>query len=301
MNERHRRLVGRIEQLLREGIEVGPDLLGYIDATFSNPTVRDLERIVADESDPEREGLLELIFFPDEPMQQKLEELLPEEGGLGPDDVDALSDELSARCIQTALVFSDRQGRLSVDFPPALVTTFLQRLNLTRRVEPRVAMAISTFVAPVDRIAVRVKLRNSRKPMGNGKVRFLCDFLAKLGGDDQLLACLDFTLSFLEDIQDGADVYAALMNRRRISWQLLQKSARFEEKLKQDNIETLMLRGERAPHISKEELLKTIAFIERISLAVFDRLDPLDSGLLKSADLEFPSDADPSEIIRRML
>lgn len=301
MNERHRRLVGRIEKLLRAGIEVGPDLLGYIDATFSNPSVRDLEGIVADESDPEREGLLELIFFPDEPMQQKLEELLPEEGGLEQGDVDAVAAELSARRIQTALFFSDRRDRLAVDFPPGLVTTFLQRLNLTRRIEPRLATAISTLAAPTDRIAVRVKLRNNRKPMGDGKVRFLCDFLDKLGGDDRLLACLDFTLSFLEDIEDGADVYAALMNRRRIGWQLLQKSAQFEEKLKHDNIETLMLRGERAPHVSKEELLKTIAFIERISLAIYNRLDPLDVGLLESADFAFQPDADLSEIIRRIL
>jgi hypothetical protein len=301
MNERHRRLVVKIEQLLRAGIEVGPDLLGYIDATFSNPSVKDLEGIVADESDPEREGLLELIFFPDEPMQQKLEELLSEEGGLEQGGVDAVAAELSARRIQTALVFSGRPGRLAVDFSPGLVTTFLQRLNLTRRIEPRLAIAISTLVAPVDRIAVRVKLRNTRKPMGDGKIRFLCDLLAKLGRDDQLLACLDFTLSFLEDIEDGADVYAALMNRRRISWLLLRKSAQFEEKLKQDNIETLMLRGERAPHVSKEELLKTIALTERISLAVFDRIDPLDCGLRESADYVFGSDADLSEIIRRML
>ena len=301
MNERHRRLVGKIEELLRAGIEVGPDLLGYIDATFSNPSVNDLEGIVADESDPEREGLLELIFFPDEPMQQKLEELLPEAGGLGQGDVDAVAAELAARRIQTVLVFSDRRGRLAVDFSPALVTTFLQRLNLTRRIEPRLAMAISTHVAPVDRIAVRVKLRNTRKHMGDGKVRFLSDFLAKLSGDDQLLACLEFTLNFLEDIEDDADVYAALMNRRRIGWQLLQKSAQFEEKLKQDNIETLMLRGERAPHVSKAELLKTIAFIERISLAIFGRLDPLDFDLLESADFAFRSDADLGEIIRRMI
>ena len=301
MNERHRRLVGKIEQLLRAGIEVGPDLLGYIDATFSNPSVKDLEGIVADESDPEREGLLELIFFPDEPMQQKLEELLPEEGGLEQSDVDTVAAELSARRIQTALVFSGRRGRLAVDFSPALVTTFLQRLNLTRRIEPRLAIAISTLVAPVDRIAVRVTLRNTRKPIGDGKIRFLCDFLANLGRDDQLLACLDFTLGFLEDIEDGADVYAALMNRRRISWLLLRKSAQFEEKLKQDNIETLMLRGERAPHVSKEELLKTIALIEHISLAVFGRLDRLDLGARESADFDFGSEADLSEIIRRML
>jgi hypothetical protein len=301
MNERHRRLVGKIEKLLRAGIEVGPDLLGYIDATFSNPSVKDLEGIVADESDPEREGLLELIFFPDEPMQQKLEELLPEAGGLGQNDVDAVAAELYTRRIHSALVFSDRRDRLAVDFPPGLVTTFLQRLNLTRRIEPRLAIAISTLVAPVDRIAVRVKLRNTRKQMGDGKVRFLCDFLAKLGRDDQLLACLDFMLNFLEDIEDGADVYAALMNRRRIGWQLLQKSAQFEEKLKKDNIETLLLRGERAPHVSKEELLKTIAFIERISLAVFGRLDPLDFDLLESADFAFRSHADLGEIIRRMI
>jgi hypothetical protein len=108
-------------------------------------------------------------------------------------------------------------------------------------------------------------------------------------------------LNFLEDTEDGADVYAAFMNRRRIGWQLLQKSAQFEEKLKKDNIETLMLRGERAPHVSKAELLKTIALIERISLAVFGRLDPLDLGVRESADVAFGSEADLSEIIRLML
>jgi hypothetical protein len=234
-------------------------------------------------------------------MQQKLEELLPEEGGLEQSDVADLAAELSARHIQTTLVFSDRRDRLVVDLPPGLVTTFLQRLNLTRRIEPRLSRAISTLAAPADRIAIRVKLRNNRKPMGDGKVRFLCDFLDKLGGDDRLLVCLEFTVSFLEDIEDGVDVYAALMNRRRIGWQLLQKSAQFEEKLKHDNIETLMLRGERAPHVSREELLNTIALIERISLGVFGRIDPLDVGFLESADFAFQSDADLSEIIRRML
>jgi len=301
MNERHRRLVGKIEELLRAGIEVGPDLLGYIDATFSNPSLKELEGIVTDESDPEREGLLELIFFPDEPMQQKIEELLPEAGGLGQGDVDAIAAELSARPIHTVLDFADWRDRLAVDFPPALVTTFLQRLNLTRRIEPRLARAISTHVEPVDRIAVRVKLRNTRKHMGDGKVLFLCDFLSKLGGNDQLLACLEFTLNFLEDIEDDADVYTVLMDRRRIGWQLLQKSAQFEEKLKKDNIETLMLRGERVPHVSKEELLKSIALIERISLAIFGRLDPLGSDLLESADFAFRSDAEVGEFIRRVL
>ncbi|MFZ1201198.1 MAG: hypothetical protein WAO07_13615, partial [Desulfobacterales bacterium] len=78
MNERHRRLAERIAQLLGAGIEAGPDLRAYIDATYAHPSPTDLKRILGDESDPDREGLLELIFFPDEPLQQNLEDLLPE-------------------------------------------------------------------------------------------------------------------------------------------------------------------------------------------------------------------------------
>ncbi|MFZ0611191.1 MAG: hypothetical protein WAM73_03040 [Desulfobacterales bacterium] len=299
MNERQRRLAERIAQLLGAGIEAGPDLRAYIDATYSHPSARDLERILADESEPDREGLLELIFFPDEPLQQNIEELLPEEGGLEQADIEALAADLTARRLRCMLIFPD--GHLAIDFQPDAVNTFLQRLNLTRPIQPHLARAIATRVAPAGRLAARVKLRNSRNTMGAVKERFLSDFFAALGQDDQLLTGLDFALDFLEDIEEVSDIYTALMSRRRTGRMLLYKAAQFEQKLRHDNIETLMLRGERAPHVARDELLQTIVLIERISRAVFGRLDPLDIDSPQNIDVAFQPDGDVSDIIRRMM
>lgn len=299
MNERERRLAARIAQLLGAGIDAGPDLCGYIAATYSHPSPSELERILGDDSDPEREGLLELIFFPDEPFQQNLEDLLPEDGGLEQADVETIAADLIARRLRCTLIFSG--GRLAIDFAPDSVHTFLERLNLTRPIQPLLAAAISTRVAPAGRVAARVKLRNSRNTGGAVKEGFLSDLFAGLGLDDQFLTCLDFALDFLEDIQEGDDIYTMLMDRRRTGRLLLRKAAQFEQKLKQDNIETLMLRGERAPHVSRDELLQAIILIERISLAVFGRLDPLGIDVPQNVDVAFQSGGDVADIIRRLM
>ncbi|MFZ0132885.1 MAG: hypothetical protein WAK95_10110 [Desulfobacterales bacterium] len=299
MNERERRLAERIAQLLGAGIETGPDLREYIDATYSQPSPADLERILADESDPDREGLLELIFFPDEPLQQNLEDLLPEEGGLEQADVESIAADLTARHLRCTLIFSD--GRLAIDFTPDSVRTFLERLNLTCPIPPHLAMAIATRVVPAGRVAARVKLRNSRNTGGAVKEGFLSDFFAGLGRDNQFLTCLDFVLDFLEDIDEGDDIYTALMDRRRTGRMLLHKAAQFEQKLRHDNIETLMLRGERAPHVSRDALWQSIFLIERISLAVFGRLDPLDTDIPQNVDVAFQSNGDVADMIRRLM
>ncbi|MFZ0725701.1 MAG: hypothetical protein WAM61_07930 [Desulfobacterales bacterium] len=299
MNERQRRLAERIAQLLGAGIEAGPDLRAYIDATYAHPSPTDLKRILGDESDPDREGLLELIFFPDERLQQNIEELLPEEGGLELADVEALAADLTARRLRCALVFPD--GRLAIDFQPHAVDAFLPRHNLTCPSPPGMARAIATRVAPAERLAARVKLRNSRNAKGAVKEHFLSDFLAALGHDEQFLTCLDYVLDFLEDIPEGRDIYAALMRRRSTGRMLLDKAAQFEQKLAHDNIETLMLRGERTPHVSRDELLQSIVLIERISRAVFGRIEPLETDVPQNVDMAFQPDGDVTDIIRRLM
>jgi hypothetical protein len=294
-------MVKHIVHVLREGIAVTPQLCDYIDATFSSPSLSELERLLGNASDPDRESLLELLFFPDESTQQRLEPLLPPESGLTQADVDVIAAEIAGRRILAAIVLPDSRGRLALEFPPGQVEPFLRRLNLTHRIGSRLAEATAALESPAEKIAVRVKLRNSRKPMGDGKIVFLCDLLSALAGDPLLLDCLDFSLGVLQDAADDADLYAVLMQRRRSVWHQLQQAERFEEKLKRDNIETLMLRGERVPVAARDELGRTIAVIEHIGLAVFGRLDQLGCDHLQNDDIAFGPNVDPEEIFRRLL
>lgn len=56
-------LAKKIEKILINGLNLSNDVLHYIDSTFSNPSVKELEALINDASDCEKDSLLELIFF----------------------------------------------------------------------------------------------------------------------------------------------------------------------------------------------------------------------------------------------
>ncbi len=56
---------------------------------------------------------------------------------------------------------------------------------------------------------------------------------------------------------------------------MLQQAERFEKQLAKDNIETLILKGVRTPHIDQADTRHKIARIDAVCLAVFGITDPL--------------------------
>jgi hypothetical protein len=74
----NKQLAEKIIDILRSGLTLNPDTLHYIDSTFSNPSIGELEELLQDESSCEADSLIELLFFPDEPVQIQLEEMLAE-------------------------------------------------------------------------------------------------------------------------------------------------------------------------------------------------------------------------------
>ena len=67
-------IADEIKKILSKCIDQSDDVVHYIDSTFSNPTVKDLEAILADDANCEKDSLMELLFFPDESLQIQLEE-----------------------------------------------------------------------------------------------------------------------------------------------------------------------------------------------------------------------------------
>ena len=66
-------LADEILKILQKGLTLSGDVVHYIDSTFSHPTIEELEDILADDSNCEKDSLVELLFFPDESMQVELE------------------------------------------------------------------------------------------------------------------------------------------------------------------------------------------------------------------------------------
>lgn len=69
-------LVNKIEEIFQNGITLSIDVLHYIDSTFSNPSIKELEKITRDDTNCEKDTLVALIFSPDISIQTQLEDLL---------------------------------------------------------------------------------------------------------------------------------------------------------------------------------------------------------------------------------
>ena len=107
----------KIEEVFLKGFNLDSKVLHYIDSTFSNPSKAEIGKILTGEPDFEKETLLKLIFSPDESMQFFLEEFL-EEADFTKEDVEKITGYLSAREIQSKIIFPDERGTIKVTDTP---------------------------------------------------------------------------------------------------------------------------------------------------------------------------------------
>ena len=205
----YRQLAEKIEEIFQKGLTVGDNVRHYIDSTFANPSLAELETIMADEDDPEVEPLLELIFFPDEAIQVQLETLL-EEGDFQAGDAEKMVCRFLPRPLKARLIFPKEEGELIFPVPEWAAEGFIFRLNITKESDTRLKEAIQDHVDERFRILFKVRLRNFRFEQSEKKVLFLKNFFQRIGADtDELPGLVTFILGFLEEINPDADIFKA--------------------------------------------------------------------------------------------
>ncbi len=275
--------------------------MDYIDSTFLNPSAKELEKILSDESNCEKDSLVELIFFPDESIQIFFEDFLESEDFQKEDEVTVIK-YLILQNIKAILYFPDNRGALKLAVPRSVVDPFISRLNISRKLDKRLTETVDTVLGKKFKDRTKVKLRNSRFVHTENRICFLCRFFKKMDTQaSDFFECLDFILEFLDELQDDADIFCALMSKKRFYFQSLQKVAKFEEQLKKSNMETLILQGVRSPYISKDEARNNMRIIDRTSLAVFGKTDYFEHAC-DTIDLgEFHQDKDMEKVVRILL
>ena len=272
-------LAERIVKIFREGIHLNSDVMHFIDSTFSSPCINELEKIIADHSDCERDSLIELIFFPDEEIQAKLEDLLKSHNYCREDENKVL-DYLSPWQIESIIYFPDNKGALSVKMPNEAAGRFLTRLNIHKKIDKRIYAAIDTGVSEKLKISVRVKIRNTVNEITENKIFFLCEFFEKMEDESgDFLECLDFILSFLDEAENTSDLFSALMDKKRFYFKNLQRAEKFRQQLEKGNMETMILQGVKAPYINIEDEKRKMELIDKISLSVFGRTEYFEKAL----------------------
>jgi hypothetical protein len=276
MDSKNEQVAEKIIAILQGGLTLNADMQHYIDSTFSNPCVSEFEALLKDESSCETDSLMELLFFPDESVQLQLEEMI-EDTHFQRRDEEEIKKRVCSTAIQTQIRFSDGRGTLEKRVAPSNAAQFIEHLNLSRCLDPKLRSAIARHVHQGLQTRCKVRLRNARPITSPNKISFLQTVFKNLQIDnDDFFEHLDFAVSFMDELKDEADMFQALMARKKRYIRSLQKAKKLDNKLIQHNVETLLLRGECVSSIDKADARKKIQIIDRISLAVFGKTEFVD-------------------------
>jgi len=262
-------LAGKLERIFRVGFVLNSDVMHYIDSTFLNPSINELEKIIHDEHNCERDPLIELIFFPDELVQIKLEEFL-ESKDFKKEDEEKIIDYILNKKLVTTIHSPDNKGSIKFIVPELSALQFVFRLHISRKLNKRLFKAINKFVTEKSKLSVKVRLRNARSKFSENKIKFLSSLFEKLKVEENyFFNCLDFMLDFFDGLKDDKNILQSLLDKKELYFQNLQKAVKFEKLLNKNNMETLIFRGVRIPHVDKEEIMHKIVIIDTIILGVY--------------------------------
>jgi len=297
MRNHCRELIAEIETLFREGITLEAREADFIDSTFAG---QPLAAIVAEPSSPERDTLCELLFFPDETLQRRIEPLL-ENHRFSADDAERVAEELGRRRPEATFYFRGARAPLTMNLPAEVAASFVSRLKITARIDPQLRAVIDRRVPADLQNVVKVRLRNARPIPETDKRDFLSAFIEKQVANAFFLADLDFLLAVLDEFDDRCDMYRALNEKKRTCAVNLIKLQRWEERRQNENFETLMARGERIPYLDKAAARETIERIDRICLGVFGRTEPLRDLSQTEDRIQCSSVEDLQELVRKLV
>jgi hypothetical protein len=300
LDEKYERLAAEIRRILGDGITLSGDVVHYIDSTFSNPTVDELQTILSDEANGEKDSLIELLFFPDETMQLELEEML-DNLRLGRRDEAGVLDELCREPLPVEMRMPEDRGAFSLTMPHEAAAGFIARLHIFKHLDKKLREAIHQHANRDSRDGYKVKIRNSRFSPGEKKIQFLCDLFEKLGPrSHDFEICLDFALSLLGELDEDQDMYPALMSKKRFYLRSLQKAKKLEDQLEKNNLETLLSQGKRIILIDQADARKKMLIIDRISRAVFGETEYFEDLHPGGTNIELRSDQDIQDIIDKL-
>jgi len=276
-------LIAKIEHFFQEGFVLSPDVLHFIDSTFSDPSLREFEMILKDESNLERESLIALLFSPDESIHRNLEDVLIHEM-YGTDDEKIITGLMCSKKLHTRVIFPDGRGELDLTVPDGTVASFISQLHIHWKPEKAILETLDRIVDttgrpdPDDRAdaikpAVTVRMRTKRSNLSEIKINTLCLFLENSDWQNPLFFTgLDYLLDTMDGISDSDDIFDILSRRKHQFSDAIRKREEFESLLEKSNPEILIQQGMRVPFVNTDDMRKRIEIIDTITLAVYGKI-----------------------------
>ncbi len=262
-------LVEWVRETFKQGLVLTADIARYMESVFGT---RDLDAVLSDETrDSEIDSLLELLCFPDRPLQLRFESRWGH-CTFKAQDLAAIESRLSREMLGTRILSPTGILLATVDMPPFALLSFIRRLNITWQPPLGIAAVLGRH-HPSDRgLAVRVHLRNARLAWHRDQVNLLMLYLEKMPPDaEQFENGLVFLLSIVPEMAPDVNGYDFLVAKKFFYFRSLCRAEDFERKRRSSNMEIMILQGVRAAHGSIDEWRQNMRMIDLICQALFGR------------------------------
>lgn len=259
-----RKLAGEITSYFEDGITLDSHTKRYIDTCIPDISFQGLANRICIKADFDDAPLMELIFFPDEALQLRLEPLL-EKDIFNVADENEITKRLLEADIQTTLRETGSNATLPIQVPAFIFAPFVRRLKISRQIPQQLRDTIHKIIPTEEITRLKVELRNTRFPFSPQVTSFLDCILKRINpAAEYFRDCLDLVLGLLDEQKHESDPYLLPKAKRDVFIRAKHTAAEFMHQLQYSNMETLMLRGIRAPEISIEDADRKIDLLERV-------------------------------------
>ncbi|RTZ98034.1 MAG: hypothetical protein DSY90_05605 [Deltaproteobacteria bacterium] len=265
------RLVEKIIMLLASGITADPAVCAYIETTFSTPSLHDLKAILVDETHEERDSLIDLLLFPDEPFQAALSPFLLKYA-FSAVDQEWVIRHMSKILRTVTVYFPMLKGHTVLTLTSSVTEAIVKRLNICWQPAPSLREVIDNRMTEDRRTAVYVRLRNANLTPDSSGTRLLCRFFETFADAVDFFECFDWMVGFIGRMK-GTDGYQPLMKEKQSYVEAAQYALKFERMRQINNMETLMLQGVQVPTMRAQEAAAQVILIDRLALALYGRTD----------------------------
>jgi len=276
------------------GVELEPAAIHFIESTFGAPFPEALTELQTVE-DGEKEVLLDLLFSPDQALCCRVENHLGPEG-LSPGQRSRLAARFSREPPPARIRSGGRS--LTISMPGDLVDGFLDRLYLNRPLAAGLFNEVSDRCAGAAALQLRSRLRQAGLAgTVEEKQAMVCLISAKSPENDDFWPLLETLLGFLEAAAPGRDLFTTLVDRKQVCLRHLRQAADRSRALERHNIETILIGGDRMPHVDTDALAAEVVRIDDLGRMLFGKPVPAPAAGLP---LDLGEVSDPEDLDRLM-
>ena len=278
MDTAGRCITDEILTIWEKGRPFSADTLFFLESTLDLATPQAIKAALEEKDFPDRETMMELIFFPGRSLRLALEPLLDADG-MTPAAIKEIIHHLIACNASLRLFHPDAAEPMAVRAEPDMIESFISRLFLDRPIPRPVCHALETCHPRSTALECRVAIRTANPCLKKRKTRFLVRFIRKAENiSHDVPALFRLMLDNLAETAESADFERSLLEKRRRQETMLKRIRKFEEKRDRYNMEYLMMSKYPVPPESIDSVKETL---KNLSVIIDDILSipPPDAGM----------------------